>query len=113
MKRFLCCLKGGSSSNAAQGNDENDEVDVERLFGNNERLNHLWRNHLRLPDDREVAGSVFVSLLQSLEIEISCFLGFLYLTQLCILRVSFLLLRFGLVTFLQVKVVSCSIFNLW
>ncbi|CAH8272576.1 unnamed protein product [Arabidopsis lyrata] len=55
MKRFFCCLKGGSSRNAGQGNDENDEVNLDRPFGNNERLNHLWRNHLALPDDREVS----------------------------------------------------------
>ncbi|CAL9244328.1 unnamed protein product [Arabidopsis halleri] len=48
MKRFFCCLKGGSSRNAGQGNDENDEVNVDRPFGNNERLNHLWRNNLAL-----------------------------------------------------------------
>ncbi|KAG7552355.1 Protein kinase domain [Arabidopsis thaliana x Arabidopsis arenosa] len=55
MKRFFCCLKGGSSRNAGQCNDENDEINLDRPFGNNERLNHLWRNHLALPDDREVA----------------------------------------------------------
>lgn len=98
MKRFLSCIKGESSSNARQDPQDTQVYDDEP-FGDNEFLNHLWRNNLGLPDDRGVEGSIFVSLSQSFEIETSCFYGFLYLKQI------WLLLRFDLVTIMQVKAV--------
>ncbi|KAF8061219.1 hypothetical protein N665_1210s0002 [Sinapis alba] len=44
MKKYLCCFKGESSSQAAQN--------PQRPFGDNEFLNDAWLNNHDIPDDR-------------------------------------------------------------
>ncbi|KAJ0245908.1 Serine-threonine/tyrosine-protein kinase [Hirschfeldia incana] len=51
MKKVLCCFKGESSSQGAAQND-GDDVDPQRPFGDNEFLNNAWLNNIELPDDR-------------------------------------------------------------
>ncbi|KAG2311060.1 hypothetical protein Bca4012_025523 [Brassica carinata] len=59
MKKVLCCFKGESSSQGAARNrqqpgtnNNGDEEDPQRPFGDNEYLNNAWRNNLQIPDDR-------------------------------------------------------------
>ncbi|KAJ4910996.1 Protein kinase superfamily protein [Raphanus sativus] len=48
MKKVLCCFKGESSGT----NNNGDEEDPQRPFGDNEFLNNAWLNNLDIPDDR-------------------------------------------------------------